>query len=90
MPRHFAIKSWKLMIPRQWGAHAYILSLTDVLCPQNRNNKENLDKNRVLKAISRDKQWCVDEINGVITEYSLYCCSVGNVPLAGVDGCLSK
>ena len=56
MPRHFAIKFWKLIIPRQWGAHAYILSLTDVVCPQNGKNKENLDKNRVLKAIRRDKQ----------------------------------
>ena len=52
MPRHFDIKFWKLIIPRQWGAHAYILSLTDGLCPQNRNNKESLDKNRVLKAIT--------------------------------------
>ena len=56
MPRHFAIKFWKLIIPRQWGSYAYIPSLTDVLCPQNRKNKENLDKNRVLKAISKDKQ----------------------------------
>ena len=56
MPRHLTIKFWKLIISRQWAAHAYILSLTDVLCPQNRENKESLDKNRVLKAISRDKQ----------------------------------
>ena len=56
MLRHFDIEYWKLIIARQWGTHAYILSLTGVLCPQNRNNKENLDKNRVLKAISRDKQ----------------------------------
>ena len=90
MSRHFAIRFWKLIIPRQWGAHAYIPSLTDVLCPQNRNNKENQDKNRVLKAISRDKQWCVDEINGVLTKYLLCCCFAGNVPLAGVDGCSSK
>ena len=31
--------------------------ITDVLCPQKkRENKGSLDKNRVLKAISRDKQ----------------------------------
>ena len=48
-------------------------------------NKGRLDKNRVLKANSTDKQRCVDEINGVITEYPLYCCLVGGVPLAGVE-----
>ena len=46
-------------------------------------NKGSLDKNRMLTAISRDKQCCVDEINGVLTEYPLYCCSVGSMPLAG-------
>ena len=49
-------------------------------------NKGSSDKNRVLKAIRRDKQLCVDEINRVLTKYPLYCCSVGSVPLAGVDG----
>ena len=26
----------------------------------------------------------------MLTKCPLYCCSVGNVPLAGVDGCSSK
>ena len=30
--------------------------ITDVLCPHRGKNKGNLDKDRVLKAISRDKQ----------------------------------
>ena len=54
-------------------------------CITTGKNKGSLDKNRVLTAISRDKQCCVDvvEINGVLTEYPLYCCSVGSMPLAG-------
>ena len=56
MPRHFAIEFWKLIIPRQWGADTYILSLQMYCVHRIGKTKENLDKNRVLIAISRDKQ----------------------------------
>ena len=54
-------------------------------CIHKWQNKGNLDKNEVLKAISRDKRWCADKTNGVWTTYSLSCCSVGNMPSTRVD-----
>ena len=56
MSRHFANKFWRLIAFRQWGAQAYILSLQMYCVHRGVKNKGNLDKNRVLKAISRDKQ----------------------------------
>ena len=56
MPGHFCYQVLETDNTQTMG-HPYLYTLiTDVLCPQNRKNKENLDKNRVLKAISRDKQ----------------------------------
>ena len=73
-----------LVEARQWGACVYILSL-QMYYIHKWWNKGNLDKNEVLKAISRDKQWCADKTNGVWTTYSLSCCSVGNMPSTRVD-----
>ena len=53
MSRHDDAK-FQMRTPRQWDAYAYIPSL-QMHCVH-RKNKENLDKNEVLKAIRRDKQ----------------------------------
>ena len=56
MSRHFAGKFQRQIIPRQWDACAYIPSLQMYYVHSKRKTKGNLDKNRLLKAISRDKQ----------------------------------
>ena len=55
MPRHDARQFQILRTPRQWDTCASISSL-QMYCVHKWQNKGNIDKNRVLKAISRDKQ----------------------------------
>ena len=56
MSRHFAGKTLETDNTQTMRRLCLYTLITDVLHPQQEENKGSLDKNRVLKANSRDKQ----------------------------------